>query len=479
MIQFAASSISKHATRKNRAFARGPILLLACCVLISCIFIHFFNFNDFTNNIINYRAYIQQSVLGGDVDLSYIHHQNKLKKEIFVKEINKHKHDKTNVKWYTLSIIVITRNNQYLGDSISRFLHFLQQVALYDWQWDNTGLNSDSIEVIVVQYNNDPSLPNLRHLSQFARLENETKITIRWLNIDQKMHQQIIQHEWLHSTSYNQQANNDDPFLQVESDFYKHCKMLEFVAKNMAARRSASDMLLFTTSDMIFPIKLLKFFNFNLNSKFLRSNTLVITTRDTVTLEQLITLNKGSSNNNSVECPCRLETNEQTNSINNDDILDIETVFGTSSQLTACNGDFHFVFKDDFAQVFGYSQAPMVWSIDSDFCNRVRFLYNFTVLELKKPYKLKHQWHELHGGSSLPAHGKHTCNLNKQTKADSWRFESYVNRYFENGSVAVRDDKTSQQFFQQKTPHSFYIKRKNWGLPSFRIPQTVWHSKNI
>ena len=501
---FSFTLLKRHEVRKNRIRtnasnfkrARTHALLLGCCVLIGCIFIHIMHLVTVSTDIFAtqhdaivpiFDDHRQQSSISHNIDLSYIQKNHQLRKDAFVQQMNNRIRDDKSVEWYSLSIIVVTRNNQYLGDSISRFLHFLQQLVLYNWQWNNnnTKLNSNSIEVIVVEYNNDPSLPNLRDLPQFSQLQNQTKITVRWLNIDQNMHQEIIEHEWLHNGSYNKLRNNDDPFLPVEYDFYKNCKILEFIAKNIAARRSSNDMLLFTTSDMIFPIKLLKFLNFNLNSKFIKPKTLILTTRDMITQQQLIELNTNESNIDfftqfdSVQCPCVLEVNETTSASNIDDsITDIQNIFGFSSQLTSCNGDFHLVFRKDFTDAFGYSQAPTVWSVDSDFCNRVRFLYNFTTLELRQHYKLKHQWHELHDGSSLPKHGKNTCNLLKSRKTDSWRFEAYVKHYFENGSDVVRDDKNAKQFFQQKTPHSFYIKKENWGLPKLKVPQTVWYSKS-
>ena len=104
----------------------------------------------------------------------------------------------------------------------------------------------------------------------------------------------------------NNNNNNNNNNLNV-SNYTNDCKILEFIGKNIAARRANGDLLFFTTSDMLPQNNLLYFFNFHLNNEYIIPNSIYLNRRVEIDNEFLNNSQMWYNNaSQGQECPCNL-----------------------------------------------------------------------------------------------------------------------------------------------------------------------------
>lgn len=144
-----------------------------------------------------------------------------------------------------LSIIMVTRNDGYGGNSNMRLANSLRQLFLYTW--------SINVELIIVEW--DPVTPYIfsdKDISKVISLNN---------NIDMK----VIQVPKRYATIPNYPN--------------KTCNMFEYWGKNVGMRRAKGDWILITNIDDIFPKSLLDFMDMSIKTNRLDVNGFYLCSR--------------------------------------------------------------------------------------------------------------------------------------------------------------------------------------------------------
>lgn len=263
--------------------------------------------------------------------------KEKYDKELFKQYLNRLTETQNNIsnnenlfQALTLSIIVVTRNDKYLGDSIGRLYNLFQQIGLYNWHYYDH-FSKNSIELIIVEWNNDETASNLADLALFSQFKDKVNIKIRWLNVNKSLHNDIIRYRFNDERGASDSLKKNGLSWQ---DYANNCHLLEFIGKNIGARRANGDLLLFTTSDMIPQYRLLKYLNYHLNNINFIPNVLYLSQRPDIDMNKYGKLDLKYKkilskvkyhNDDNINCPCDLPTDlHRSNFLQGGDVIDLQ-----------------------------------------------------------------------------------------------------------------------------------------------------------
>ena len=261
-----------------------------------------------------------------------------------------------NLNDYHLSIILGTRNDNYGENQINRIITTLRQYFMFPW-YNKYGLK---IEIIITQYNYIPTNLFIYQEPLFIELMNDVNNTKYIENISIKFIN--VPHEYAYPSLHN---------ISI------YCPMLEFIAKNIALRRSKSQWKLVTNQDNFFPEPLLRWIASNIVSKTIDNYAIYQTTRAKIDTS---TVKRYSNDNSSISCKAHLLTE-------------------TECQTHPAGGDFNLIPSNILSKTGGYLEINGHWHLDHEFLIRVIKIHHFKTYALSidnndyycKPLHIKHK----------------------------------------------------------------------------------------
>ena len=251
---------------------------------------------------------------------------------------------------YNLSIIFGTRNDNYGGTLLDRILITLKQILIFPWYKDY-GLK---IEIIITQYNYIPINPFIYEEPRFIRLINQVNkmphisdINVKFINVPFK-------------DSY--------PVRGVNLTSHLYCPMIEFIAKNIALRRSKSKWILVINQDDLLPNPLLKYIANNIKSNSFKGSAVYQAPRSSIKKNHISKFNK-EIKLSSVNCSL---TEKQG--------------------VREAAGDF-LLFHNSFLKIVGgYLEFIGHWHLDTEIIKRASDIYQYIlfIIELEDESTRKH-----------------------------------------------------------------------------------------
>ena len=397
-------------------------------------------------------------------------------------------------KALSFSFIIVTRNNRYMGDSLGRTLRLFKQIVTFDWHFfrRKRDCTPHFIELIIVQWNNDINKTNLNQLKGFARYSKKKYknkyVKIRWLTIDYAMHKQAIELLFMQlqkkqTNKHYKTSGTDYSYYQYEwnnqivnftkneiNHFMENCNFVEFFAKNIAARRSNNDFLIFLTSDSYFDPKLLTYLAKHGNSHNLLPYTLYLSQRPNIG-ERYFPPNRV------YHTYSKFETGGTSNMYNDrrylQSLMELHCHW-KDWEIPWSYGEFQMLSKRSFDIIGGYMQAPQVFDIDSELFSRIKYVYRWDIVGINLDCTVFHQYHINFDVHKQENRDKilNTCNQLlpiQNDEDDTVGNIPFWKQYFEmyGWNMSLHD------FFKHQNAQWI---TKHWGVPTLaNIPEIVWN----
>ena len=358
------------------------------------------------------------------------------------------KHNKHNM---SLSFIIPTRHDfdpnqtdylQYRSEL--RMINLFKSIAFFDYY---ARFNMQySVEIIIIEWNYDETRKHIYDTDSFKELKSNITIPVRFIIVNNSIHNSLSNFKF---TSLEPYLNNE---YKIESSHLIHkychkCRVFEWHAKNMAAYRSCGNILVFMNSDSLPSQRLISYLSLVSDNNTLTEHH-IMSDPNTVLIQK--------RRNHAFENGKFVTQDDKNYDIFNMDSYNNCGLVRYTEKGASC--EFQLVYYDTFAKVGGYLELPQGSSIDSEFYNRLRFIYGYNI------YKLEH--------NCICYHQKHNRNKQTQITCDFLQIGIATNAAKHNKQNKVYDIKKYKNKNLGNNIH--FLKNNTWGYRNLILPEIIW-----